>query len=279
MPASLSAAQVAHYEATGQVGPVPILSAEEVRYYRGKLEEAEAAYGERLSKIPGQFRAKTHLLYTWMDQLVRHPGILDAVESLIGPDILLYHLTCWIKEPGDGSFVTWHQDGTYFNLTPAEHVTAWVALSDATPESGCMRMLPGSHLQGQQAHEQGETRNNLLSNGQQIALEIDERKTIDIVVPAGQVSFHHTHIVHSSGPNTSNDRRVGIGISYIPTRVRFLGEGRVPAALVRGEEAFGHFDPERRPEADLDDAARAFHREACDRFFRSHGSKRTAAAE
>ena len=274
MSGALSGAQAEQYQETGQVGPVPILSAEDVAYYRSKMEAAEAALDDPLSRVPGQFRAKTHLLYTWMDELVRHPGILDAIESLIGPDILLYHLTCWIKEPGDGSFVSWHQDGTYFNLTPAEHVTAWVALSDATPESGCMRMMPGSHRAGQQDHEQGPTDGNLLSNGQQVALDIDESKAIDIVVPSGSVSFHHTHIVHSSGPNKSNDRRIGIGISYIPTRLRFVGEGRVPAALVRGRDEYGHFDPEERPAADLDEAARAFHATACEHFFASHGSKR-----
>ena len=275
MAGSLTEAQVRHYAETGQVGPVPILTAEEVGYYRRHLEDAEAAQGGRFSNIPGQFRAKTHLLYTWMDELVRHEGILDAVESLIGPDILLYHLTCWLKEPDDGAFVSWHQDGTYFNLSPAEHVTAWIALTDATPESGCMRMIPGSHLLGQQAHAKGETKGNLLSNGQQIDLDIDEANAIDIVVPAGGVSFHHTHIVHSSGANRSNERRIGIGISYIPTRVRFVGEDRVPAALVRGRDTFGHFDPETRPTADLAPEAVSFHAEACRRFFASPGSKRT----
>ena len=275
MLGSLSEAQAEQYQETGQVGPIPVLSAEEVIYFRSKMEAAEAALGDPLSRVPGQFRAKTHLLYTWMDELVRHPGILDAIESLIGSDILLYHLTCWIKEPGDGSFVSWHQDGTYFNLTPAEHVTAWVALSDATLESGCMRILPDSHHAGQQNHEQGPTVDNLLSNGQQVALDIEESKAIDIIVPIGSVSFHHTYIVHSSGPNKSDDRRIGIGISYIPTRVRFVGERRVSAALVRGRDEYGHFDPEERPNEDLDEAARAFHVTACDEFFASHGLKRT----
>ena len=79
--------QVSNYAATGQVGPVSLLDADEVSYYRAKLESAESAFGEPLSQVPGQFRAKTHLLYTWMDDLVRHDKILDAVESLIGPDI------------------------------------------------------------------------------------------------------------------------------------------------------------------------------------------------
>ena len=275
----LSEDQVTHYRETGQVGPVDLLTPSEAAYYRGKLEAAEADLGGTLSRVPGQYRAKTHLLYTWMDDLVRHPALLDAVESIIGPDILIYHLTCWIKEPGDGSFVSWHQDGTYFNLTPAEHVTAWIALSAATPESGCMRMLPGSHLSGQHDHDKGPTEGNLLSNGQKIALEIDEAKAIDIVVPTGSVSFHHTYVVHSSGPNLSADRRIGIGVSYIPTHVRFQGDERVPAGLVRGADAFGHFDAEQRPEQDLDENARLFHDAACKRFFSSHGSKRTEAAE
>ena len=164
----LNQEQVVQYGETGQVGPVKILTLEEAEHFRGKLEAAETALGGPLSRIPGQFRAKTHLLYTWMDELVRHSGVLDAVESLIGHNILIYHLTCWIKEPGDGSFVTWHQDGTYFNLSPAEHVTAWIALSDATPQSGCMRMIPCSHRSGQQEHGKGPTEGNLLSNGQKI---------------------------------------------------------------------------------------------------------------
>ena len=86
--------QVSNYAATGHGGPVSRLDADEVSYYRTKLESAESAFGEPLSRVPGQFRAKTHLLYTWMDDLVWHEKILDAVESLIGPDILLYHLTC-----------------------------------------------------------------------------------------------------------------------------------------------------------------------------------------
>ena len=274
---TLSEDQVAHYSKTGQVGPIEILTRNEISYFRGKLETAERALGVPLSRSLGQFRAKTHLLYTWMDELVRHSGVLDAIESLIGHDILIYHLTCWIKEPGDGSFVTWHQDGTYFNLSPAEHVTAWIALSDATRESGCMRILPGSHLRGQQEHDNGPTEGNLLSNGQKVSIDIDESKAIDVEVPAGCVSFHHTHVVHSSGPNRSHDRRIGIGVSYIPTRVCFLGEGRVPAGLVRGRDKFRNFDPEFRPTADLDGGARAFHAEACRVFFSSHGSKRNKA--
>ena len=275
MVGSLTKEQIKQYRLTGQVGPVSILKGNEPKYYRKKLEFAESNVGELFTHNPGQYRAKTHLLYTWMDDLVRHPSILDVAESLIGPNILVYHLTCWIKEPKDGSFVSWHQDGTYFNLFPADHVTAWISLTDVTIENGCMRMLPGSHLAGQQDHREEKIKGNLLSNGQHIVTNFDDSNAINIIMAAGWASFHHTHIIHSSGPNKSQDRRIGIGISYIPTSVRFVGNGRLPAALVRGEDEYGHFEREQRPKSDFDESARAYHRFACEKFFASHGSKRS----
>ncbi len=276
MTGTLSTAEIAQYHETGQVGPVPALSSLEVNYFRSALEAAEATLGTTLTNAPGQIRAKTHLLYPWMAELVRHPAILDAVESLIGPNLLVYHLTCWLKEPGDGQFVSWHQDGTYFGLEPFEHVTAWVALSDATRETGCIRFLPGSHKSGQRDHILGETKGNLLSNGQRVDLKVPEERAIDIVVPKGEVSFHHTHLIHASRPNEGTERRLGIGISYIPPHVRFVGEGRVTASLVRGTDEHGYFDHEPPPANALDTAARAVHADACQRFFASHGSARTA---
>lgn len=277
MAGSLSAEQVDHYRETGHVGPVPALSAQEVAYYREKLEAFEDAQGMRIGRVPGDVRGKTHLLFTWMDELVRHPVVLDAVESLIGPNILLYHLTCWPKEPGEGAFVSWHQDGTYFHLAPFEQVTAWVALTEATPENGCMRILPSSHRDGQLEHYRGETKDNLLSNGQHVSMEIDDAQAITVPVPVGHVTFHNTHLVHCSGPNRTEGRRIGFGVSYIPTHVRYVGEGRLTASLMRGEDRHGHFDPEVAPTADFDDAARAYHAKVCANFFRSHGNQRAAA--
>lgn len=276
MSHSLTPDHVAAFQKQGYVGPFPALTDEEVDFYRSKLEAFEASQGMTFSEMPGQVRAKSHLLFTWLDSLVRHPRVLDLVQGLIGPDILVYHLTCWPKDSGDGKFVSWHQDGTYFYLEPFEEVTAWVALTDSTPENGCVRVLPGSHALGQLEHVFGDTRGNLLSNGQHVNLPIVEEEAAYLSVPKGHVTFHHTHLVHSSGPNWTDGRRIGIGISYIPTHVRYVAEGRLYASLVRGTDRFGHFDAELRPKADFDDAARAFHAEACAKFFQSHGSRRTA---
>jgi hypothetical protein len=165
-------------------------------------------------------------------------------------------------------------------LDPADrHVTAWVALSDSTPATGCVTVLPGSHRLGQMAHTSHRSAANLLSNGQQVAAEVDGTRVVPLVVCAGEFSLHHTHLLHSSEPNRGRDRRIGVGISYIPAWVRHVGPHRLTASLVRGRDGHGHFDPEPRPRADFDAEARAAHAEACARFFGSHGSVRTEVAE
>ena len=278
-PRALTAAQAAQYARDGFVCALNALTAREATDCRARLEAFERAQGQPLGRLPGQLRAKTHLLFPWLAELVRHPAVLDAVEDLIGPDLLVYHLTMWIKEPGDAAFVSWHQDGTYFGLDPADrHVTAWVALSDSTPETGCVTALPGSHRLGQLPHASRRSADNLLSNGQVVDAELDAARAQPLVVHAGEFSLHHTHLLHSSAPNRGPDRRIGVGISYVPARVRHVGPVRLTASLVRGEDRHRHFDPEPRPRADFDAEARAVHAEACRRFFGSHGSLRTEAA-
>jgi non-haem Fe2+, alpha-ketoglutarate-dependent halogenase len=280
MARTLSDDQVARYQGDGFLCSIPALSPAEARDCRARLEAFEASQGRPLGQLPGQLRAKTHLLFPWLDDLVRHPAVLAAVEDLIGPDLLVYHLTMWIKEPRDDAFVSWHQDGTYFGLDPADqHVTAWVALSDSLPETGCVTALPGSHRLGQLPHTARRAAANLLSNGQQVVMEVDATRVVPLVVRAGEFSLHHTHLLHSSAPNRGRERRIGVGISYIPTRVRHVGPHRLTASLVRGQDRYGHFDPEPRPRADFDAEARAAHADACARFFSSHGSVRTETAE
>jgi len=270
MAGSLTPAQVEKYNRDGFVFPVDCLTAEEVRHYRGALEAFEREQGDTFGRLPDLVRSKSHLLFTWMDALVRHPRVLDAVESLIGPDIMIYHLTSWLKEPGEPSRVSWHQDGTYFGLEPYEQVTAWIALTDATPEMGCIKIIPGSQVIGQRPHRDVPTPDNLLSRGQTIDHPLDYTKYEMMPVSAGQISLHHTHVVHCSDPNRSSERRIGIGVSYIPTRCRLLNDVRVSATLVRGEDRYGHFDLDPAPARDFGPEERAAHKAAVDRFFESN---------
>ena len=217
-------------------------------------------------------RLKPYLLFPWAAALVRHPAILDSVEALIGPDILVFHTTVWFKEARSPKSVPWHQDATYFGLDPFEHVTAWVALTPSTEAMGCVEMLPCSNRRGQLPHADQPDPDIMLSRGQTLAADIDDSAAVRLVMAPGEVSFHHTLAVHRSGPNTTDAPRIGIGISYIPPHVRHVGETRLSATLARGVDRFGHFDPEPAPDGAAPDAAMAAHRDSLDRFRRASES-------
>jgi ectoine hydroxylase-related dioxygenase (phytanoyl-CoA dioxygenase family) len=279
MGRKLTDAQLERYQRDGFVYPLDAFSAEEARRYRRAMEQFEAAQGAELTK---GHNFKPHLLFTWVDEIVHHPAILDAVEDVIGPDIRLFHLSVWPKNAGDAAYVSWHQDATYFGLEPAVQVTAWIALTDASIEAGCMEVIPGSHTLGQLHHaEHGDAAHNLLSRGQTITVELDTTRTEFMPVRAGQFSLHHTYLVHNSRPNLSTDRRIGLGLSYIPTTVRCTSRTRVTAMLVRGTDRYGHFDDEPRPRVDFGAAERAVHADAVARFRASNAEQtgRYASAE
>lgn len=236
--------------------PVRVMDAAEAAAYRARLEAYERAAG---GPIASNMRHKVHLLFTWASELVRHPRILDAIEDLIGPDILCWTTNFFIKEPRDPAFVSWHQDSTYWGLEPHDVVTAWLALSDAPVESGAMKFLPGSHLRDQIPHRDTYHKDNLLTRGQEVAVDVDERQAIDVPLRAGEISLHHIRLVHGSKSNSTGNRRIGLAIRYIPTYVR---QTKVAdsATLVRGVDRYGHFEPEPAPTADLDDAALRAHK-------------------
>src|SRR5262244_998321 len=259
MAKKLSPAQVEAYERDGFLSPNAALTREETAACLGKLEAFEATMGGPLtSERIERYRSRTHVLLAWVHALTRHPAILDAVEDLIGPDILVYTSTWFIKEPESAAIAAWHQDATYFGLRPYEHVTAWLALTDATAENGCMEFLPGSYRRGQLPHQAGVVVASVNRAGQAVTVDVDDRPAVHAPLRAGEFSLHHTLCLHRSQPNRSTGRRVGLAISYVPTRVQHLGvKHKTPAMLVHGVDKFGHFALEPAPRADLDDAARA----------------------
>jgi hypothetical protein len=248
----LSEAQIRAYEENGYLFPITVLSPAEAAAYRARLEAAEAQGHPRTAQF---LRTKAHLVYTWCDALIRHPKILDAVEDVIGPDILCWSSGCFNKDARDPAYVSWHQDLTYWGLEPADIVTAWVALSPATPESGCMKFWPGSHKLDILPHKDTFAKANLLSRGQEIQVQVDESTIVFDQLEPGQMSLHHVKLVHGSDANRSADRRLAFVIRYIPTRVRQVVGKTDSATLVRGVDRFDHFAPEARPASDLDPAA------------------------
>jgi chlorinating enzyme len=261
MPKLLTADQVSGYKRDGFHFPVRALSPADARSYRDRLEAQERALGGPLT---GEMRHKVHLLFTWANELARHPTILDAVEDVIGPDILCWSTTFFTKEAHSPSFVSWHQDATYWGLSTDDVITAWVAFADAPVESGAMKFWPGSHLKKQIEHRDTFDKDNLLTRGQEIAVDVPAGEGVDVTLKAGEMSLHHVLLVHGSGPNTTGDRRIGYAIRYIPPHVRQL-KVRDSAMLVRGQDRYGNFDLEPGPRADLDADAIAAHRDAVER--------------
>ena len=199
--------------------------------------------------------------------LIRHPRILDAIEDVIGPNILVWTSTFFIKEPHSPTFAAWHQDGTYFGLEPKEQVCAWVALTDASARG----RLHGATVQPRRAAPVCTTpplglANSINRAGQTIMEPFDQSNPVAMALPAGSFSLHHELAVHRSAPNNASHRRVGIGLNYIPTHVRVNGPVRCCAMLVRGEDRYGHFDLIDPPTAERDAAALAVHQQVSDRY-------------
>jgi len=260
-PKVLTPAEVDAFERKGYHFPERAMSADEALAYRRRLEQSEALAG---GPLRGSRRSKPHLLFPWANELIRHPAILDAVEDLLGPNLLAWSSSFFIKDAKDPSFVSWHQDSTYWGLDPDDVVTAWVAFTEVTPENGYMQVIPGSHKIDQLPHVDTFHKDNLLSRGQEIAVEVDRTKAVGLAMGAGEMSLHHIKLVHGSDANRTDDRRIGMSIRYIPTYVRQT-KVRDSAMLVRGTDKHHHFDYEPRPTADLDEAALAAHADAVGR--------------
>jgi len=270
----LSQAAVEAYRRDGFYSPVRVMSAADAQGFRAALEAHEAKLGQPLQS---NMRHKTHLLFTWADALVHHPKVLDAVEDAIGPDILCWTTTFFIKEANSPGFVSWHQDSTYWGLDPDEVITAWVAFTEVDEANGYMQVIPGSHKIDQLPHVDTFHKDNLLSRGQEIAVEVDVNKAVGLAMHAGEMSLHHIKLVHGSAANRTGDRRIGLAIRYIPTYVRQT-KVRDSAMLVRGVDKYHHFDDEPRPVADLDAAALAAHADSVSRQVKAlyQGTEKTA---
>ena len=262
----LSAERIASYRANGYLYPLDALTPDEVTRYRRALADTEARLGGSLMSIDRKYRGNLHFLCKWVDELACHPRIVDAIEDLLGPDILLYTSRFFIKEPRSDGIAAWHQDSTYFGLRPFDHVTAWVALSNVTAEAGPVEFAVGSHIRGQLQQKANVVKNSVNTAGQ-IIVEWFDRSHIDrAILGPGQFSLHHTCVVHQSSPNRSGERRIGLALSYIPTRTRHVGSRRMPARLVRGRDEHGHFDLQPPPREDYGAEETARH----DATFRSY---------
>lgn len=252
MPA-LSAAQVAQWRHDGFLSPFPLLSAAELQGCRDGLARFEQWLGGPVNLIDDlKWRTMPYLHSPWAARLAHDPRILDAVECLIGPDILVYTSTFFIKEPHSPTIAAWHQDSTYYGLEPKEEVTVWIALSDAHEAAGCMESLSFQGRPRQLRHVSRVVKNSVNRASQVITEPLDEGAPVAMPLKAGEFSMHHGLCPHRSGPNTSNHRRIGLGINYIPTSAKPVGSVKPAAMLVRGEDRYHHFEQAEPAQAERD---------------------------
>jgi hypothetical protein len=243
----LSTGQVEQFGAEGYVHSFRAVSAAQAAEYARRIEAYEAQAGHDANRT---LKIKGYLAFPWLVDLGRSAAILDAVEDLIGPDIMLFGASIFAKNGGDGRYVSWHQDSAYFGLDPHQEVTAWVAFTESSIEKGCLKVMPRTHLGPDLRHVETYAKDNMLAKGQSIE-GLEESKAVSMELAAGEFSLHHERTAHASGPNRGRERRIGFAFFYIPTSVRSV-LGRRQATLVRGTDRFGHWDADHLPRHDLD---------------------------
>ena len=233
----LNSNQLKQYNEEGYVAPLDVLTKEEALTAKNEIELIEK---EMPNEIDKSGRYNVHLISPKLDAIVHNSKILDAVESIIGKNILVCSTTLFIKNPKQEEFVSYHQDAKYIGLEPHNWVTAWIAITDSNNENGCMRMWPKSHIKLKD-HNQKFNEGNLLTRGQTVE-EVPENEIKSVELKAGQMSLHHPRIVHGSGINKSNDRRIGFVVqSYIGANVKqTLGKNSIQIA--RGEDKYNHHE-------------------------------------
>jgi|TARA_B100000470_G_scaffold193108_1_gene160962 chlorinating enzyme len=231
---NLSDQQINFYNEKGYIAPIDVLSKQESNEIKKEIETIELKWPNALE---GLGRNYVHLISPVFNKVCLNNKILDAVESIIGKNILICGTTLFIKNANEKGFVSFHQDAKYIGLEPHNWVTAWVAVTDSNEKNGCMRMWPGSHKEDLKNHEQKFDENNLLTRGQTIE-NVPLEETDPVVLEAGQMSLHHPAVVHGSGLNKSNDRRIGFVVqSYIGNNVDQV-LGKIYVQKARGEDVY-----------------------------------------
>lgn len=282
MPKMLDEAQVEMMRRDGYVAPVRVFDAAKARAYRARLEEFEASVADRPAEetLFTLSRFKPHLLFTWLDEICHDPNLLDAMEDVLGPDLIIFSGAFFTKNARDGNYVPWHQDTTYADFDGGRYARAWVAFTDSHAGNGCMRVIKGSHRTQLIHTEEPDNPHNILFRREKVAGVVNEKDAVDLVLEPGEMSIHDYGVVHGSNPNESADRRIGFAITFVSADTMPRGR-RETGMLVRGQVRNDGWDLEPRPKADLDGAARAAHKRAMEirggYFFSDAGKERVVA--
>ena len=270
----LTAGQVRSYKEDGFLFPFDLYTPEQAAALGAKVAEMEERVG---GELQSRFRVKAHLPFPWLCEVVRNERLLDAVEDILGPDILCWGASFFAKKARDARFISWHNDTYFYPFEPQETLSAWVSFNVANLESGCVQYIPGSHLEADPVHVFKPEPSNMASDGRTV-IGVDETKAVPAILSPGQVVFHHERVIHGSGPNNSDHPRIGFVIHYIPPRVRNKTADHDTAMICRGSDPSGSWRADPEPKCDLDPDCIAVLEETRARFIQANRARAAAEA-
>lgn len=246
-PKTLTPEQVSAFNREGYLKGIRIFSDEEITdirtYFDALLAKTLAAGGDSYSI------STAHLRFGRVYDLLTHPRIVACVKDLLGDDVIAWGSHFFCKLPGDGKRVSWHQDSSYWPLTPSKAVTAWLAIDDATIENACMRYIPRTHQLGHLTYALSENDEaNVLNQTVQGAERLGE--PVNVELKAGEISIHSDLLLHGSEANQSSKRRCGLTLRYCPASVRAGLGWNEKGVIVSGKDPSGHWANPPRPTAE-----------------------------
>ncbi len=246
-PEVLSRDAVGRYNQQGFLAPLEVFSPTEAdgqrAYFDELLDRVTAAGGNSYSI------STAHLKYGRVYDLLSHPRIVAYVKDILGENVVGWGSHYFCKMPGDGKKVHWHQDSSYWPLSVSKTVTVWLAIDDSDTGNGCLRVIPGSHLQGHLTYRLTEDCPDAVLN-QEVENAEQFGRPVDLILRAGQISMHSDLLLHGSEPNMSTRRRCGLTLRYCTADVRAGMDWNLKGVLVSGQDPSGHWANPPRPETD-----------------------------
>ena len=242
---TLSKAQIEGYNVDGFIRPVEIYSTDEMRairkYFDRLLDQTIAAGGNSYSI------STAHMKYGGVYDILTNRRIIDCVADLLGDDVIAWGSHFFCKMPGDGRAVAWHQDASYWPLTPSHAVTVWLAIDDADLDNGCMKFIAGSHHSGHLTYKKSSPEEHNVLDQTVVNAESFGTGIVVDDLKAGQASIHNDLLLHGSDANMSARRRCGLTLRYAAAYVRAGMQWNEKGIIIRGSDPSGHWKNPTRP--------------------------------
>lgn len=246
-PKALTVQDVESYNTDGYIRPLNAFSTEEITDIRNYFDDLLA---RTIAEGGNSYSISTaHMKHGRVYDLLTNQTLVDYVADILGDDVVAWGSHFFCKMPGDGKEVAWHQDASYWPLSPSKAVTVWLAIDDADLENGCMKFIAGSQTSGHLTYRKSNPDEHSVL-GQTVEDPEQYGRIVVDDLKAGQVSIHNDLLLHGSDANNSTRRRCGLTLRYAAAEVRAEMGWNAKGVVVRGADPSGHWANPPRPEND-----------------------------